>query len=93
MGYAQYIVSLAQSVEPISLSHEYTNTFAVGRLRDVILTSIHAAYDDVWTRGLGGNNGRRGGALVKRVSLFYTWGEATSQNLWPRYDRHFVGIT
>ena len=23
----------------------------------------------------------------------YTWGEVTSQNLWPRYDRHFVGIT
>ena len=20
------------------------------------------------------------------------WGEVTSQNLWPRYDRHFVGI-
>jgi len=23
----------------------------------------------------------------------YTQGEVTSQNLWPRYDRHFVGIT
>ena len=23
----------------------------------------------------------------------YTSGEVTSQNLWPRYDRHFVGIT
>ena len=23
----------------------------------------------------------------------YTQGEATSQNLWSRYDRHFVGIT
>ena len=23
----------------------------------------------------------------------YTWGEVTSRNLWPRYDRHFVGIT
>jgi len=23
----------------------------------------------------------------------YTWSEVTSQNLWPRYDRHFVGIT
>jgi len=22
-----------------------------------------------------------------------TLGEATSKNLWPRYDRHFVGIT
>ena len=22
----------------------------------------------------------------------YTQGEVTSQNLWPRYDRHFVGI-
>ena len=25
--------------------------------------------------------------------VFYTWGEVTSQNLWPRYDRHFVGTT
>jgi len=25
--------------------------------------------------------------------LRYTYGEVTSQNLWPRYDRHFVGIT
>ena len=24
---------------------------------------------------------------------FCTWGEATSQNLWSRYVRHFVGIT
>ena len=23
----------------------------------------------------------------------YRQGEVTSQNLWPRYDRHFVGIT
>ena len=23
----------------------------------------------------------------------YTWGEVTSQNLWSRYDLHFVGIT
>jgi len=23
----------------------------------------------------------------------YTQGEMTSQNLWPRHDRHFVGIT
>ena len=23
----------------------------------------------------------------------YTQGEVTSQNLWSRYDRHFVGIT
>jgi len=23
----------------------------------------------------------------------YTYAEVTSQNLWPRYDRHFVGIT
>jgi len=23
----------------------------------------------------------------------YTWGEVTPQSLWPRYDRHFVGIT
>ena len=22
----------------------------------------------------------------------YTWDEVTSQNLWPRYNRHFVGI-
>jgi len=22
-----------------------------------------------------------------------TRGEVTSQNLWPRYDRHFVGVT
>jgi len=22
-----------------------------------------------------------------------TWGEVASHNLWPRYDRHFVGIT
>ena len=25
--------------------------------------------------------------------LVYTQGEVTSQNLWPRYDRHFVGKT
>ena len=25
--------------------------------------------------------------------VFYTYGEATSQNLWSQYDRHFVGIT
>ena len=23
----------------------------------------------------------------------YTCGEVTSETLWPRYDRHFVGIT
>ena len=23
----------------------------------------------------------------------YAWGEVTSQNLWPRHHRHFVGIT
>ena len=29
-----------------------------------------------------------------RPSLsFYTWGEMTSQNLWSRHVRHFVGIT
>ena len=26
-------------------------------------------------------------------STFYTQGEVTSQSLWSRYDRHFVGIT
>ena len=31
--------------------------------------------------------------MVPAVFLFsYTSGEVTSQNLWPRYDRHFVGI-
>jgi len=31
----------------------------------------------------------------KRTIRFdlYTWGEVTSQYLWLRYDRHFVGIT
>ena len=28
-----------------------------------------------------------------RSNLQYTQGEMTSQNLWLRYDRHFVGIT
>jgi len=30
---------------------------------------------------------------IKDMVFFprYTWGEVTSQNLWPRYDRHFVG--
>jgi len=28
-----------------------------------------------------------------RRLLCNTQGEVTSQNLWPRYDRHFVGIT
>ena len=27
------------------------------------------------------------------MDLGYTWGETTSQNLRPRYDRHFVSIT
>ena len=27
------------------------------------------------------------------MDLGYTWGETTSQNPWPRYDRRFVGIT
>ena len=27
------------------------------------------------------------------VTLQYTEGEMMSQNIWPRYDRHFVGIT
>ena len=26
-------------------------------------------------------------------SWVYTYGEVTSQNLWPRYDRHFVAVT
>jgi len=29
---------------------------------------------------------------VTNAPLSYTWGEVTSQNLWPRYDRHFVGV-
>ena len=32
--------------------------------------------------------------LLRRVAYVkYTQGEATSQYLWPRYDRHFVGTT
>jgi len=32
--------------------------------------------------------------MVPSVFLFsYTSGEVTSQNLWPRYDRHFVDVT
>ena len=31
--------------------------------------------------------------LKSTLLLDYTLGEVTSQNLWPRYDRHFVGIT
>jgi len=35
-----------------------------------------------------------GGAVLQCTHRFaYTPGEVTSQNLWPRYDRHFVGIT
>jgi len=34
-----------------------------------------------------GKNLRRRNA----VRRYYTHGEMTSQNLWPRYDRHFVG--
>ena len=31
--------------------------------------------------------------LVRNLRPRYTYGEVTSQNLWPRYDRHFVDIT
>ena len=37
-----------------------------------------------------------GNLVVRCVYEFvdlYTKGEMTSQNLWPRYDRHFVGVT
>jgi len=29
---------------------------------------------------------------MSRVGLAYTQGEVTSQVLWSRYDRHFVGM-
>ena len=31
--------------------------------------------------------------IVTVTHLYYTHGEVMSQNLWPRYARHFVGIT
>ena len=31
--------------------------------------------------------------INKQQNDTYTQGEVTSQSLWPRYDRHFVGIT
>ena len=31
--------------------------------------------------------------IVQRFVAANKYGEVTSQNLWPRYDRHFVGIT
>ena len=31
--------------------------------------------------------------IVQRFVAAYRHGEVTSQNLWPRHDRHFVGIT
>ena len=39
---------------------------------------------------------RRKCAQRQQIQYFrspYTQGELTSQNLWSRYDRHFVGIT
>ena len=36
---------------------------------------------------------RPGAWQCLRIDSMYTWSEVTSQNLWPRYERHFVGIT
>jgi len=38
-------------------------------------------------------NWHRYGTKLRHCDAMYTWGEVTSQNLWPRYGRHFVGIT
>jgi len=32
-------------------------------------------------------------AAMRGLQATYTLGELTSQSLWSRYDRHFVGIT
>jgi len=32
-------------------------------------------------------------SLPPPLKSAYTWGEVTSQGLWSRYDRHFVGVT
>ena len=36
---------------------------------------------------------RKNGALLTWVLRVYTYGDVTSRNQWPRYNRHFVGIT
>ena len=39
---------------------------------------------------------KRGGGVSftpKSHVVYYTQGDMTSQNLWPRYNRHFLGMT
>jgi len=39
------------------------------------------------------NRCRTRSSLFQRRAFVYTYGETTSQNLWSRYARHFVGTT
>ena len=65
-----------------------TYTFAHNRLASGTRTEhIHNVTHQ------GQHRSRRLCDCLVSMSCEYTQGEVTSQNLWSRYDRHFVGIT
>jgi len=56
---------------------------------DPLPTTMHPYRDTTGIKGISSNETQ----LLKDALMRYTQGEVTSQNLWPQYNRHFVGIT